>query len=87
MGMAPMEIQFGSEGIYSGTMGGAQVSGTYSLKGKILEMQPPTISGPGGSSTPSGGVMRVKLVKQGPNAFMLDAGERQFHMIRIGPPN
>lgn len=87
MGATQMQVEFGSGGQYSGTLIGAggsgQVTGTYSLKGNVLEMQPPTVTGPGGTASPSGGTMRVKLISQGANAYKLDAGNQTFHMTRI----
>ncbi len=89
MGATNMQVEFGSNGQYTGTLIGAggsgQASGSYSLKGDVLEMQPPTVTGPGGSASPTGGTMRVKLVPQGPNAYLLDAGDQKFHMTKISP--
>lgn len=89
MGPATLQIEFGSDGRYNGTMNSmgatGAVSGTYKLNGNMLEMEPPTVTGPGGSASPSGGTMRVKLISQGPDAYVMDAGNQKFMMHRMGP--
>ena len=89
MGPSTMQIEFGGNGMYTGTINGAtgagQVSGGYSVKGNYLEMQPPTISGPNGGTTPPGGVMKVKMSSQGPDMILLDAGDKKFTMTRVSP--
>jgi|GEM_PF-4353529 len=89
MGATTMQIEFGKDGNYSGTMNGmagaGQVSGKYSLKGNMLEMDPPTVVGPGGATSPGGGKMRVKMISRGPNMYELDAGNQKFSLTRMGP--
>ncbi len=89
MGPTTMQVEFGADGKYTGTMAGAtglaQVSGNYSVNGSVLEMDPPTITGPGGSVSPPGGRMKVKMTSQGPDMILLDAGDKKFTLTRIAP--
>ena len=90
MGPTTMQIEFGPDGRYSGRMNGmagvGEVSGGYKVKGSVLEMDPPTVVGPGGrTASPSGGVMRVKMVPQGEGTILLDAGNQKFTLHRMGP--
>lgn len=89
MGPTTMQVEFGSDGKYTGTMAGmggvAQVSGNYSVNGSVLEMDPPTVTGPGGSASPPGGRMKVKMTSQGPDMILLDAGDKKFTLTRIAP--
>ncbi len=91
MGPTNMQIEFGSNGQYTGTMTGmagvGNVTGSYSVKGNRLEMDPPTVTGPmGATSSPGGGRMKVKMIPQGPNMILLDAGDQKFTLTRMGPP-
>jgi hypothetical protein len=90
MGATNMQVEFLDGGQYTGSINSmgavGQVSGTYSVKGNILEMDAPTITGPGGASSPSGGKMKVKMVPQGPDMILLDAGKDKFTLTRMGPP-
>lgn len=91
MGPTNMQIQFGKDGRYSGTMNGlagaGEVLGGYKIKGTVLEMDPPTIAGPNGSVTPPGGLMKVKMLPQSPDLILLDAGNQKFTLTRLGPAN
>lgn len=92
MGPTTMQIEFGPNGQYSGTMNGmageGAVSGGYKVSGSTLEMDPPTVVGPGGrTASPGGGVMRVKMIPQGKDTILLDAGNQKFTLQRIGPGN
>lgn len=84
-----MQVEFLDGGQYTGSINSmgavGQVSGTYSVKGNILEMDAPTITGPGGAVSPSGGKMKVKMkmVPQGPNMILLDAGKDKFTLTRM----
>lgn len=85
-GVSEMDLTFAG-GTYSGTMvtvPGATVKGTYKVEGDVLMMEPPTISGPGGTVTPQGGTMRVKMVPQGPDKYELQAdGDKRFYLTRL----
>ena len=84
-----MQIQFNRGGTYEGTMSGmagsGAVSGTYSTEGNVLVMGAPTVSGPGGASTPGGGTMRLKMEPSGPKVIRLTGGQQEFVMTRLGP--
>lgn len=91
MGPTTLQIEFGKDGRYSGTMSGmagaGEVSGNYRVQGNTLEMDPPTVVGPGGrTASPGGGVMRVKMKPQGEGMILLDAGNQKFTLQRMGPP-
>lgn len=88
MGVTSMQVEFGA-GTYSGTMSSlgqtGQVSGAYHTEGNILVMDPPTVVGAAGSATPSGGVMRVRMVPVSPDLINLETGKQTFTLTRIGP--
>ncbi len=83
-----MQVEFGA-GTYSGTMSSmgraGQVSGAYHTEGTTLVMDPPIVVGAAGSATPSGGVIRVKMVAVTPELVNLQTGTQIFTLTRIGP--
>ncbi len=87
MGATAMQVSFGSDGNYSGTMSSmgqtGAVTGTYKTQGNTLTMEAPTVSGAGGSATPGGGTMKVKMVQVSPDLINLETGKQVFTLTRI----
>lgn len=85
-----MQLEFKSDGTYGGKYMGAGVpadmSGTHKLDGKILQMDAPTLSVIGQSSSLGGGAMRMSMQWQGKDMVLLDNGTQKFTMTRTGPP-
>lgn len=84
-----MLVEFKPDGTYGGKFMGAGIpadmSGTYKIDGKVLQMDAPTLSANGNSTSLGGGAMRMSMDWKGKDMVLLDNGKQKLTMTRSGP--